>query len=317
MAGRDDGLNLFAAGETSPLRLLIYLSLSVLLMVADHQGQLLQGVREVAAELRQPFIRLAGRPAELARGVERTLAEREDLVDSAQRYEQELMVAKARLVRLTAIQRENAELRQLLGARPAGDIEVRLGQLLDVAVGPARHRVILDIGAEQGVREGLPVIDGGGVFGQVVTVTRSTTEVILISDPGHAIPVRNVRSGLRAIAYGTGELGELILPDISQSADINPGDALVTSGYGGVFPEGFPVGEVTEVANDDAGVFMVARARPAALLERSGHVLVVESISAAVAAGPPPEAAAELRPPPASKPVADPASADPAGARDR
>ena len=87
-----------------------------------------------------------------------------------------------------------------------------------------------------------------------------SAEVILLSDPEHAIPVHVNRNGLRTIATGTGQPTTLALPYLSRNADIRVGDLLVSSGLGGVFPAGYPVGRVTEVRRDPAEPLAVIRA---------------------------------------------------------
>jgi rod shape-determining protein MreC len=106
--------------------------------------------------------------------------------------------------------------------------------------------------------------------------------------------VQVVRSGLRTIAFGTGRSDQLRLPNIPQSADIRVGDRLVTSGIGGRFPAGFPVGVVEALHPDDTRLFVVAEARPAAFIDRSMEVLLVSNAIdqtevGPVAPPPPPE----------------------------
>jgi rod shape-determining protein MreC len=103
-------------------------------------------------------------------------------------------------------------------------------------------------------------------------------ELILLTDPSHALPVRVVRTGLRTIAYGTGDVATLRLPHIPFSADIRAGDELVTSGLGGNFPAGLPVGVVRQVTPDDSATFVLALATPSAGLSRSGEVLVLHDV---------------------------------------
>ena len=98
---------------------------------------------------------------------------------------------------------------------------------------------------------------------------------MLISDPSHAIPVSINRTGLRTIAYGTGETTELLLRDVGASADIVAGDLLVASGLGGRFPAGFPVARVTEAKHELGSAFQTIKARPLAGLNTSREVLLV------------------------------------------
>src|SRR5690606_37533 len=117
---------------------------------------------------------------------------------------EQLLLANVRLDRLSAVQVENLRLRELLGGTRGLKLEVQLAGLVGVDLDPFRQRILLDAGSRRRVREGLAVIDADGVVGQVVEVTPLNSTVLLISDPSHAIPVQVVRSGLRAIAYGTG-----------------------------------------------------------------------------------------------------------------
>jgi rod shape-determining protein MreC len=157
---------------------------------------------------------------------------------------------------------------------------------------------------------GQAVLDSGGVFGQVARVGELTSEVILVSDGTHAIPVQVNRNGLRTIAVGTGDMTRLKLPYLSTSADVIAGDLLVTSGLGGGFPAGYPVGTITEVKRDPAQSLAEVEVRPAAALDRSREVMFVWLT--------PETAASSSAPAPASAPAPSaptPASAPPPGRR--
>ena len=146
---------------------------------------------------------------------------------------------------------------------------------MDVDLDAFRERVLVDKGAQDGVFVGQAVLDAGGVFGQVARVGQLTAEVILVSDATHAIPVQINRNGLRTIAVGTGDMGRLKLPYLSTSADVVVGDLLVTSGLGGGFPAGYPVGTVAEVKRDPAQSLADVDVKPAAALDRSRELMFV------------------------------------------
>jgi rod shape-determining protein MreC len=112
---------------------------------------------------------------------------------------------------------------------------------------------------------------------------------MLVTDPSHAIPVVIERTGLRTVAYGSREGDQLSLPNIPLAADVHAGDKLLTSGLGGRFPPGFPVGDVVSVAPAATGMFQVAQAAPAADLDRSEDVLLLHD--QAEPDGPPPPVA--------------------------
>jgi len=164
-----------------------------------------------------------------------------------------------------------------------------IGDVMDVDLDAFRERVLVDKGAQDGVFVGQAVLDVGGVFGQVARVGQLTAEVILVSDATHAIPVQINRNGLRTIAVGTGDMGRLKLPYLPTSAYVVAGDLLVTSGLGGGFPAGYPVGTVAEVKRDPAQSLADVDVKPAAALDRSRELMFVwlKSQPAAVAAAGP------------------------------
>jgi rod shape-determining protein MreC len=165
---------------------------------------------------------------------------------------------------------------------------------------------MLDLGSDSGVKIGQPVIDARGLVGQIVEVRPRSCTVLLISDKSHAVPVRIERTGLRTIARGTGALDTLELPNIPTSADVKPGDKLVTSGLGGRFPADFPVGVIRSVGNSTSGMFATAQATPDAALDRSAEVLVLHELANPVG---PPAPVEEIGPPAA---LAQPPAAAPA-----
>jgi len=106
-------------------------------------------------------------------------------------------------------------------------------------------------------------------------VTALTARVLMISDASHAIPVRVSRSGVRAIAVGTGRLDQLQLQHVADTSDIREGDLLLTSGLGRRFPPGYPVATVTRVIHDPGAPFARVEARPIAAMDRSSMVLLL------------------------------------------
>jgi rod shape-determining protein MreC len=168
-----------------------------------------------------------------------------------------------------------------------------IGDIMNVDLDAFRERVLVDKGAGDGIYVGQAVLDSGGVFGQVARVGQLTSEVILVSDAAHAIPVQINRNGLRTVAVGTGDTNRLKLPYLPTSADVVVGDLLVTSGLGGGFPAGYPVGTIAEVKRDPAQSLADVDVKPAAALDRSRELLFVWLKPQA----------AELLPPPKPTPV--------------
>ena len=277
--------SLFAEGGAGTLRLLLYLTAALILMVADHRGGYLERVRSWAGLLAGPVYLVASSPARLAQGLRENFGSRSQLAADNEALRHELLVSNARVNRLEAVQLENQRLRGLLQGTRGLQLSVQLASLVDIDLDPFRHRIVIDTGSNGGVSEGLAVIDGRGVVGQVVDTTPLNATVMLVSDPSHAVPVQIVRSGLRTIAYGTGRIDKLLLPNIPLSADVRVGDQLITSGLGGTFPAGFPVGTIEMLNPDATRLFVVAEARPAAALDRSGEVLLVRDAGVGPAPG--------------------------------
>jgi rod shape-determining protein MreC len=150
---------------------------------------------------------------------------------------------------------------------------VQLAPILDIDLDPVRQRLVLAAGSRDGVHLGQAVIDAGGLMGQVIATTGSNATVLLLTDPDHAVPVTVARNGVRLIVYGRGDTLEL--RDIPLSAGVEVGDEIVTSGLGGRFPAGFPVGKITALRPDDTHAFLVGELKPAAQLDRGRDVLLL------------------------------------------
>lgn len=282
---RDGNTTLFSANAAGTLRLIAYLALACIIMVVDRRFGVLTHVRYAASIVIEPVFTLAAIPAKLTQFVRHSAVDRADLAHENTHLREALLLANARLNRMHMVAGQNQRLKKLLDVRHALGMDVQLARVIGVDLGAFRHRIVLDVGADQGVTVGQAVIDAHGVMGQVVEVLKNTCRVILISDPNHAIPVTDERSGLRTVANGSGTGGQLRVASIPLTADVHVGDTLLTSGLGGRFPAGFPVGTVLSVIPDADGMFANAQVKPAAALNRSGEVLLLRDLSPPV--GPP------------------------------
>lgn len=260
------------------VRLLVLVVLAVALLVLDSRGGWLSQLRAQANVLVQPVWALVGLPAQMAGSMGQRLTSHANLLSENRRLRDELLVANARLARLHAAALDNQRLRERLGVVERNGLDVQLVPILDVDLDPVRQRLVLAAGSGQGVYPGQAVIDAGGLVGQVVEVTALQSVVLLLTDPDHAIPVTVARNGVRLIAYGRG--ARLELRDIPLSAEVEVGDDIVTSGLGGRFPPGFPVGKVTTLRPDDSHAFLIGELTPAAKLDRGQDVLLLRSLPA-------------------------------------
>lgn len=275
------------------LRLLAWLVLAIVLMVLDHRGGWLHAARARGEVAVQPLWWLAGLPARLAGAARESASSRAALAADNQRLRRELLLASARYARLRTAAAENDRLRGMLDSAARRRLDVQLAGVIDVDRDPTRQRLLLDVGSNDGVHVGQAVIDAGGLLGQVIATTPNVATVLLLADPDHAVPVLVARSGVRLVVYGSGRGNRLKLGDVPLSADVRRGDELLTSGLGGRFPPGLPVGQITALQVDDSRAFLVGDVRPAAQFDRGrdvlllrGHRLPPPSVPPARATGP-------------------------------
>lgn len=244
-------------------------------MIADARDRHLEWLRSSLAVAAYPIQWLASQPSRLLNELDARLATEADLRERNALLEQENLALRGRMQRFIALQAENSRLRDLLGSSFKLGDRVLVAELLRVELDPYRQQVLVDKGTRSGVYVGQPVLDAHAVMGQVVVTNPLTATVLLITDADHALPVQISRNGLRTIAIGTGRINQLRLPHLPKNTDVRIGDLLITSGMGGVFPPGYPVARIVEVADDPNSSFATVMAEPTARLDRSYEVLLV------------------------------------------
>jgi rod shape-determining protein MreC len=287
------------------LRCVLYSLLALGLIIVDKRYERLIKIRQYLSVVAYPVQVAVASPFDGWNWFKDSVTTRDALRADKAKLEAELRVAQFRLQRYEALEAETQRLRALRDSTAGVTDRFVIGDVMDVDLDAFRERVLVDKGAGDGVYVGQAVLDSGGVFGQVARVGQLTSEVILVSDPAHAIPVQINRTGLRTIAVGTGDLSRLKLPYLPTSADVIVGDLLVTSGLGGGFPAGYPVGTVAEVKRDPAQSLADVDVKPAAALDRSRELMFVWLKPQAAEVLPQPAAPKPSAPkPPAPKPPA-------------
>lgn len=262
-------------GVSLGARFVLLAIVCVALMLLDHQEDHLRRVRQGIAMAVYPIRVVVDLPFSLWQSASESLAERQELLEENDRLKREQFNAGYRLQRLAALEIENARLRELLESTARLDVRVLIAEILSIDLDPYRQRFVINRGLRDGVFVGQALLDARGVVGQIVEVGPMTAEAVLITDPDHAVPVSVNRNGLRTIAVGTGDTNRLRLPYLTNSADIEVGDLLVSSGLGGVFPTGRPVAEVIEVLIRPGQSFAEVIAKPVSDLDRDQEVLLV------------------------------------------
>lgn len=248
---------------------------SVALMTADHKGRHLDTVRGVLTTLVYPLQYAVDLPIEVGTLLAETITSRSELLGQNERLRRESLRIQSKLEKFAELEAENRRLRKLLDSSTKVSERVLIAELLSVDMDPFSRKIVLNKGTRDGVYSGQSLIDSNGIMGQVVHAGPFSSNALLITDPSHALPVQAHRTGLRAVAVGTGPLNLLELLHIPNNADIRIGDLLVTSGLGGRFPPGYPVGRVVSVERDRGRPFASVRVEPTARLERNREVLLV------------------------------------------
>jgi len=266
---------LLLEGPSLGLRLAILAAAALALMVADHRQQYLGVVRGWLSVAAYPVLWAVDAPSSAWRFASETLTTRGSLKEENSRLSAANRELRLRLLRLDALEQENRRLREARASSARVAERSLVAEILRVDLDPFRQRVLVDKGSRDGVFAGQAALDGNGVFGQVTRVGPVSAEIIVISDPDHAIPVQINRTGVRTIAVGQGQTGSLLLPYLPRNADVVEGDLLVSSGLGGVFPPGYPVARVSEVKQDPAEPLLAVSATPLAQLDRDPEVLLV------------------------------------------
>lgn len=263
-------------GGSSPgFRFTLYAIFSIVIMFLDQRGGWLEQARYFLNAAAYPIQLAVNSPAAARRWLQESFQTRGSLrEENAQLRKQQRLLA-LRSQRFEALSRENAELRGLREALPAVAEKWLVAEVVNTELTELRQRILVNRGTTNGVFQAQAVMSERGLLGQTLHLGPWSAEVILITDPEHAVPVQIERTGVRTIAVGRGDAQSLALPFLGGNADIKVGDLLITSGLGGVFPQGYPVAKIAEVHRDAVQPLAQIRAEPLARLDRDREVMLV------------------------------------------
>ncbi|NVK54262.1 MAG: rod shape-determining protein MreC [Alteromonadaceae bacterium] len=266
---------IFTRGLSLNLRLTLALAMSVMLIVLDYKIDAFSTTRVFLNSLISPVQYLANLPGQLLNVSAQRLTSQQALISENEQLTNHILLLNEQLQRFEVLEKENAELRRLLGAPVRKDMRKLVAELMAVDNTPYSQQIVINKGAIDGVYLGQAVLDERGIVGQVMEVGTTNSRVLLISDVTHSIPVRSIRNNSRFIATGAGVIDELFLTHVPHSTDVEVGDVLVSSGLGEVFPEGYPVAEVTQVLRDESRPFAQVKVVPRAHLNRIKYLLLL------------------------------------------
>ena len=286
----------FKQGPSALSKLLFFSALALFLMVADTRFRIVQPVRAALATVLYPMQWLALQPVRAVQGSGDYFTSLNQANVSSDEANKKLALQSLRAGQVEQLTQENNHLRKLLGLREQLQASVMAAEVLYDAADPYTRKVIIDKGLLQNVALGSPVLDEAGVLGQVTRVHPLVSEVTLVIDRELAIPVLNLRTGARSVAYGdpSASGSGLELRFMGSNADVLPGDLLTTSGVDGVYPPGLPVAKVSRIERRAESAFAKIYCAPQALVAGARHVVVVKPVSSQIPARPEAAAGAEV-----------------------
>ena len=270
----------FKQGPSAISKLLFFSALSLLLMVADVRFHVTQPLRAALSVALYPVQWLAMRPQAFAQFSGEYLESLQDAQADAKDVRQKLLLQSQRAAQVEQLTLENQQLRALLNLQERLNTVGFVAEVLYDAADPYTRKLIINKGMTNGVKPSAPVMDEHGILGQVTRVLPLVSEVTLVTDREHSIPVLNTRTGARGVAYGeSGGAPLLELRFMATNADIEVGDQLTTSGVDGVYPPGVPVGIVTKVERRAETAFARILCEPVGRVQGARHVMVIDPLT--------------------------------------
>ncbi len=273
----------FHRGPSPLARLAFFGLLSLALLFVDTRYRYLENVRQVVAIALYPVQRAVQLPGEAFGYVSAYFASQRRLADENAAAKEQLLAQAPAVQGFPLLDQENAQLRAMLKMAARFPGVTTAAEVLYSGRDPFTQKVIVDKGDVAGVQLGEAVIDEIGVVGQVTRVFPYMSEVTLVTDKDHAVPVKVERSGLRSVMYGAGTARLPELRFMAPNAEIQQGDKLVTSGIDGTYPAGLAVALVASVERETGQVFARVTCKPLAGVERDGQVLILSRTAATLA----------------------------------
>ncbi len=268
----------FNRGPSPMARLVFFAMLSLLLMFIDARYRYLESTRSTLSVMVAPIQALATLPGRIWNQVGDYFSAQSDLKNQNQLLGRQHLGDAAQLAQLQSLQAENQQLRKLAALSARATYSSQLAEVIYIERDLFKRKVIVNKGADAHLQAGQVVMDDEGIVGQITRVYPWLSEVTLITEKDHVVPVQVLRNGLRTIIFGAGDTSQLTLRYMPISADLVEGDVLVTSGIDGIYPAGIPVAKVTRIERDAAYPFARVTCLPVGGVDKHRHLLILSSL---------------------------------------
>tara|TARA_Y100001970_G_scaffold12604_1_gene14436 strand:+ start:9244 stop:10002 length:759 start_codon:yes stop_codon:yes gene_type:complete len=246
-------------------------------MYQDSQDGYTKTLRTYLSVLAYPITYVSNLPKNSIEGLRISLSDRSSIIDQNKKLKEENIQLKSDLQRVYKLDAENKRLYELLGSYPDRQRNFLFADIIASSSVPDRHQITINKGSDDGINVGDAVADPDGIIGHVIRDQFFSSEILLISDLEHAIPIEIINTGERAIAYGTGDINRLEIRSIQQNTKAQKGDVVVTSGLGGRYPEGFPIGEISGINRTEGENFLTINLSPFADLKIINEIWVIQT----------------------------------------
>lgn len=272
----------FNRGPSPLARLIFFALLSLLLLFIDARFKHLESIRNIIAipiqSLQLLATNVATQPGILLDEFSNYIDSQGNLARENAQLRQQHTIYASQLLQLQVLQAENTHLRKLFDVTEHADFKVQMAEIVYVERDIFKRTVFIDKGSQKNMIAGQVVMDDIGIVGQVTRVYPWLSEVTLITDKDHAVPIQILRTGLRAVVFGSGNISNLTLRYMPISSDIQIGDVLVTSGIDGTYPAGLPVAKVIQIERDPAYPFARIICSPIAGVDQQRQLMVISGV---------------------------------------
>ena len=261
----------------SAYRLIIVIILSSVLMYQDYRGTYTVKLRSYLSASLYPIQYLINLPNNLQKSFYANFLNREEIISQNQQLKEENLNLKSQMQQIYRLESENKRLYKLINSKPKTENTYLFADIVSTSKILNKHQILINRGSRNGIKLGSSIVNADGIVGHVIRDQIFASEVLLISDLEHAIPVEIVRTGLRSIAIGTGKFNKLRINTLPTNSNLQKDDIIITSGLGGRYPEGFPVGTITEISREVGNPFLEIEILPFANLKTINEVWVIQT----------------------------------------
>ncbi|MCK5726089.1 MAG: rod shape-determining protein MreC [Thiotrichaceae bacterium] len=262
---------------SSNAKIILFLGFSLAalgIITNDHKGKI-PALRTSMNIVTYPVKAMINMPYSASSNIAEFLTSHQNLSKENDELRRTVNIYAARDQQYRSIASQNKNLTKALDISSQLDDRYLLAKILAVDTDNFRHTVNIDKGTNDQAFEGQIALYGKSIYGQIIRTTPYSSELIRITDPNHAIPVQNVRTGDHALAVGAGRTNRVYLEQFDELENIRAGDLYVSSGLGTLFPTDFPVAIVKEKHYNPADSMTTISANTVADFNKVREVLLI------------------------------------------